>query len=83
MLGAMAHSYTFKWTLASFGLGRRRHVAWLTSSASDSASIFRITLPRSAFTVISLMPNSEAGGVPYTLFARNGKGPMILVGCGP
>lgn len=53
-----------------FGTGGRYRVAnpWLsgrsasparrTSSANDSASIFRMTCPRCAFTVISLIPSS-------------------------
>jgi L,D-transpeptidase catalytic domain len=37
----------------------RRLAAIVTRSARESASIFRITLPRCAFTVISLMPSSN------------------------
>ena len=36
----------------------RSLAAMFTSSASESAFIFRIILPRCAFTVISLMPRS-------------------------
>jgi hypothetical protein len=38
----------------------------VTRSASESAFIFRITLPRCAFTVISLMPSLP----PTCLFNR-------------
>ena len=44
-----------------FGAGARRSLAALfTKSARELAFIFRITLPRCAFTVISLMPSSPA-----------------------
>src|SRR3979409_2010241 len=39
------------------GGGIRRLAAIVTRSARESASIFRMTLPRCAFTVISLMPS--------------------------
>jgi hypothetical protein len=41
-------------------------VAMLTNSARDSASIFRIMLPRCALTVISLIPSS----LPTCLFGK-------------
>src|ERR1700756_1858409 len=40
--------------------GRSNLAAILTSSASDSACILRITWPRCIFTVISLVPRSKA-----------------------
>ena len=40
--------------------GSSSFAAILTNSASDSACIFRITCPRWIFTVISLVPSSEA-----------------------
>ena len=47
------------------GAGARRSLAAIfTRSARESAFIFRITLPRCAFTVISLMPSSP----PTSLF---------------
>ena len=49
----------------SFGPGARRSFAAIfTRSARESAFIFRITLPRCVFTVISLMPSS----LPTCLF---------------
>src|SRR2546429_8580272 len=49
------------------GARRRRSLAAIfTSSGSESAIIFCITLPRWAFTVISLMPSSP----PTCLFNR-------------
>ena len=51
----------------SFRAGARRSLAAIfTRSARESAFIFRITLPRCAFTVISLMPSSP----PTCLFNR-------------
>src|SRR2546425_2379699 len=50
-----------------FGGGARRSVAAIvTRPARESAFIFRITWPRCAFTVISLMPSSP----PTCLFSR-------------
>src|SRR6266851_944595 len=50
-----------------FGAGARRSLASIfTRSARESAFIFRITLPRCAFTVISLMPSSP----PTCLFSK-------------
>ena len=50
-----------------FGAGARRSLAAIvTRSARERASIFRITWPRCAFTVISLMPSSP----PTCLFNR-------------
>jgi hypothetical protein len=48
------------------GRGKRSRAAMLTNSARDSAFIFRIRLPRCAFTVISLIPNSP----PTCLFGK-------------
>src|SRR5262245_40995455 len=48
------------------GAGRRSLASILTRSARESAFIFRITLPRCALTVISLMPSSP----PICLFSR-------------
>ena len=50
-----------------FGAGARPSLAAIvTRSAREAACIFRITLPRCAFTVISLMPSSP----PTCLFKR-------------
>jgi hypothetical protein len=44
-----------RWALGA----RRSFAAIVTKAARESAFIFRITLPRRAFTVISLMPSSN------------------------
>src|SRR6266481_7398730 len=55
------------WRYQAFGIpGRRSLAAIFTKSARESAFIFRITLPRCAFTVISLMLSSP----PTCLFNR-------------
>jgi hypothetical protein len=45
---------------AQFQGSRRRIMAIVTSVATESASIFRISFARCAFTVISLMPSRAA-----------------------
>ena len=59
-------NYFEEGSTAPDGRGRRRRAAMPTNSGRDSASILRMTLPRCALTVISLIPSSS----PTSLFGK-------------
>ena len=59
--GRRTKTFTIAGRCQSFrAAARRSFAAIVTKAARESAFIFRITLPRCAFTVISLMPSSNS-----------------------